>query len=73
PEDAKDIYGIELQKIDNITNQDAIIIAVAHDSYKNLSLEFWGKILNENGLIIDIKSIYKDNNLILNRFKYWSL
>ena len=73
PEDAKDIYGIELQEIDNITNQDAIIIAVAHDSYKNLSLEFWERILNENGLIIDIKSIYKDNNLILNRFKYWSL
>ena len=73
PKDAKDTYGIELQEIDNITNQDAIIIAVAHDSYKNLSLEFWEKILNENGLIIDIKSIFKDKNSILNRFKYWSL
>ena len=73
PKDAKDTYGIELQEIDNITNQDAIIIAVAHNSYKNLSLEFWEKVLNENGLIIDIKSIFKEKNSILNRFKYWSL
>ena len=59
PKDAETQYNIKLQNIDDIKNQDAVIIAVAHKEYINLPLEFWGKALNYEGIIIDVKSIFE--------------
>ncbi len=62
-------YGIKLnEKINN--NYDAIIVAVNHNQYINLEEDFFKKHTSKNGIIIDIKGIYRNKikNLI-----YWSL
>ena len=73
PEEAKSQYGIELQKIEEIKKQDAIILAVAHKEYLNLSSKHWEKMLNPNGIIIDIKSVFKKDYFSKMRYRYWSL
>ena len=49
---------------------DAIIIAVAHQSYIDIDQSFFENITHPNALIADIKGIY--GNKISSR-KYWSL
>ena len=73
PDEAKSKYDIELQKIEDIKNQDAIIIAVCHREYINFSERRWQRILRPNGVVIDIKSIFNENYFSKLNFKYWAL
>jgi len=62
-------YGFELTK--NIGNDyDAVIIAVNHSEYKNFDEAWFSKVLGKDGLIIDIKGIYKGK---FSKTHYWSL
>ena len=62
-------YGFELAS--EISNDyDAVLITVAHDSYKDLTDEYFASITKENSLIADIKGIYRNK---INKRNYWSL
>jgi UDP-N-acetyl-D-glucosamine/UDP-N-acetyl-D-galactosamine dehydrogenase len=52
---------------------DAVIVAVAHDQFKKLKPAELGSLLKKNGLLFDIKSIYKSNNFIEHSIHYKSL
>ncbi|PTI70162.1 nucleotide sugar dehydrogenase [Mammaliicoccus vitulinus] len=61
-ETAKKLYGIELKDKNEMTKTDALIFAVPHNDYiedKNSYLE----LLNDNGILIDIKGLIKDKDL----------
>ena len=49
---------------------DAVIIAVNHSEYKNLDEAWFKKILSKDGLIVDIKGVYKGK---IKDIAYWSL
>jgi len=62
-------YGIELKR-KNGKHYDAIIVAVSHKDYLNLKEEYFEKMMDTPGLLVDVKGTY------LNQFKklnYWSL
>ncbi len=62
-------YGFELTP--EIANDyDAVLVAVSHDNYKNLDEVYFASITKKNGLVADLKGIYR--NKITSR-KYWSL
>ena len=62
-------YGFEL--VDEIAGDyDAIIIAVPHDSYKKLDDKYFASISKEQGLIADLKGIYRGK---ISTRNYWSL
>ena len=68
-EEVKHEYGIEL-KPGPEGKYDAIIVAVAHKVYLDLNETFFLDLLNEKGILVDLKGIYR------NRMKwltYWSL
>jgi UDP-N-acetyl-D-glucosamine/UDP-N-acetyl-D-galactosamine dehydrogenase len=62
-------YGFELVK-ETGTDYDAVIIAVNHSEYKNLDEAWFKKILSKDGLIVDIKGVYKGK---IKDIAYWSL
>ncbi|MBL0138857.1 MAG: nucleotide sugar dehydrogenase [Bacteroidetes bacterium] len=62
-------YGFELVK-ETGTDYDAVIIAVNHAEYKNLDEAWFKKILSKDGLIVDIKGVYKGK---IKDIAYWSL
>ena len=72
-EEAKNRYGITLKKINSIKNQDAVIIAVSHRQYINLSSKDWKRMLKPKGVVIDVKSIYKNEFFSKMGFVHWSL
>ena len=62
-------YGFELSE--NINNSyDAVILAVSHTEYLELSEEYFENILNKDGIIVDIKGIYRN---VIKNVEYWSL
>jgi UDP-N-acetyl-D-glucosamine/UDP-N-acetyl-D-galactosamine dehydrogenase len=69
----KNNYKIFLEDINNLKKQDCVLLAVPHDFYKRISKEEWKKIINKNGVFIDLKSalnIKLFNDISIN---YWQL
>ena len=73
PKEAIKEYDIKLKKLIDLKDQDAIIIAVSHEEYTNISLNHWSQMLKPNGVIIDVKSVYKKNYFSKLKFRYWAL
>ncbi len=49
---------------------DAIIIAVSHREYLHFDENYFASLLTENGIVVDIKGIYRNK---INKLNYWSL
>lgn len=49
---------------------DAVIVAVNHKEYANYNAEYFNSILAANGLVVDLKGIYRNK---LENINYWSL
>lgn len=57
-EDAEEFYKIKvLNKLPLSEKFDAIIVAVAHKFFKEISLNNWNQLLNKNSIIYDLKGI----------------
>jgi UDP-N-acetyl-D-galactosamine dehydrogenase len=62
-------YGFGLAK--DISNEyDAVIIAVPHEPYKELDEEYFASITKKDGLIADLKGMYRNQ---ITKRTYWSL
>lgn len=68
-EEIKHEYGYTLLEKPE-PKYDAIIVAVNHEEYSNLTQEFFDSMLTQKGLIVDLKGIYKDK---IKNYSYWSL
>ncbi|WP_296808287.1 nucleotide sugar dehydrogenase [uncultured Methanobrevibacter sp.] len=71
-DDVKQTYGIDL--IDKCDGKyDVIIIAVAHNPFKDLTLNKLEKLSNNNPIIIDLKSVLSKEIQKSEKISYWSL
>lgn len=69
PEDVRRMYGINLIEKPR-GNYDAIIVAVGHDAYKDLTEDYFDNLTYDNAVLVDIKGLYRDR---IHKLKYWSL
>lgn len=72
-ESVKNIYDIELQSWESITDIDAILLCVAHKQYIETSREEIKDKLNRRGLIMDIKEIFNDAEFADTGILLWRL
>jgi len=67
-------YGIKLNKLEDITDVDAVIFAVPHERFKNISLKDLKKIYKDNKLVlIDIKGMFNKKEAESLNYLYWRL
>lgn len=75
--DAMHEYGVTLTDLSDIHDVDCIIIAVAHDEFKNLSLIELNRMyrdgINQEKVLIDVKSILDKNAIEGAGYRYWRL
>lgn len=75
PKDAYNEYGISLHPMDEVKGADCIIVAVAHEDFRNMKQETFGAFWNEKnpgqGVLIDVKGIY-DGPFVTGQ-RYWRL
>ena len=76
--DAMNEYGVKLTKIEDIVDADCVIIAVAHNEFKSLSLDDLKKLFKVGvpeieKVLIDVKGIYKVEALKNSGMQWWRL
>ncbi|MCQ2485463.1 MAG: nucleotide sugar dehydrogenase [Clostridia bacterium] len=76
-DDVKRDYDIDLIDMDELKDLDCIILAVAHDEFKKLTLDEYGKLFrkmpDEKKVFIDVKGLFKLSELKEKGFSYWRL
>lgn len=75
---AKEEYGIDLVPYSDIPKADCVIVAVGHNEYRSMStLElkelFKENIPDEEKVLIDVKSLYRIDELIASGMRFWRL
>lgn len=71
-EEAKKIYGIDFSSMDEITDMDAIILAVAHDEFKGLEKADVDKMFGVGQkVLLDVKGILNPANYA--DYSFWRL
>ena len=65
--------NIELVDFGSIRGYDAAILAVGHETYCNLRLDDWQRMLTENGVVIDVKSLYDKDTFSGTCIRHWRL
>ena len=73
PKEAEEQFGIKIQKISRIKEQDAVILAVAHKEFSKLKINHWKTMLRSNGVLIDVKSTFGKDYFSDLPIRYWSL
>ncbi len=73
--DAMNEYGVKLSKLENVHDVDCIIIAVAHNEFKSLKLDDLKKLYKPSikQVLIDVKGLYKVEDLKSSGMKWWRL
>jgi UDP-N-acetyl-D-galactosamine dehydrogenase len=75
--EAKHEYGIDLIDIKEINDADCLVLAVAHDIFKQMSWEdidnLYGDFESHEKILIDVKSILDRNEIEEKGYSYWRL
>lgn len=87
--EVKEEYGLELLNFNQLSNLDALVLAVPHKSYKNLSIEELDKLFGDNNevfeevaattnensekVIIDVKGVLSRKEVESKGYLYWRL
>lgn len=67
--EVKEEYGLDLKK-EPSGKYDAIILAVSHREYLGLGEDYFGPMLNKEGIVVDVKGILRGK---IKNHTYWSL
>lgn len=75
--DAMREYGVTLTKFEDVKDADCVIVAVAHKEFKALGLDDIKKLYksssDEEKVLLDVKGLYKVDDLKKSGMKYWRL
>ena len=75
--DAMREYGVTLTKLEDVHDADCVIVAVAHEEFKRLKLETIKNLFKNSNdpekVLVDVKGIYKVEELEASHMKYWRL
>ncbi|MFG6119303.1 nucleotide sugar dehydrogenase [Thalassobacillus sp. B23F22_16] len=77
PVEAKHEYGVDLVPFDLINDADCIVFAVAHDLFRDLTIDqingLFGDFPNNEKVLIDVKSILDKQKIEKAGYSYWRL
>ena len=75
---AKQEYGVDLVPFDQIPKADCVIVAVGHSQYRSMSMMqlkalFKSELQDDEKVLIDIKSLYRMDELVASGMRFWRL
>lgn len=78
PEVAKQEYGVDLVPMSEIPKADCVIVAVGHKEYRSMSTMrlkelFKEELPDEEKILIDVKGLYRMDELKASGMKFWRL
>lgn len=78
PEVAKHEYGVDLVSFEDIPKADCIIVAVGHNEFRSMSMMqfkemFKPELADNEKVLIDVKSLYRMDELKASGMRFWRL
>jgi UDP-N-acetyl-D-galactosamine dehydrogenase len=73
PDEARHEYGVELVAWDRLPPAAAIVAAVAHRQFKARPVADFANKLQANGVLTDVKSMFKEAELVAHGISVWRL
>lgn len=75
PKAAKHEYGVDLMNLEDVHDADCVIVAVAHNEFKEMGLSGVMKLFveNEQKVLIDVKGLYSIQDLSTVNVLWWRL
>lgn len=75
---AKSEYGVELVPFKDVPKADCLIVAVGHNQYRSLSMMqlkelFKNNLSDDEKVLIDVKSLYRMDELKASGMRFWRL
>ena len=75
---AKHEYGVDLVPFNEIPKADCVIMAVGHNEFRSMSMMqlkelFRSELPDEEKVLIDVKSLYRKDELDASGMRYWRL
>lgn len=75
---AKEAYGVDLVPAEELPKADCVIVAVGHKEYRNMSMMqlkklFKPELPDNEKVLIDVKSLYRKDELEASGMRYWRL
>lgn len=75
--DAMHEYGVKLTRLEDVSGADCVIVAVAHKEFRELGLErirkLYGDCPDHEKVLIDVKGLYKIEDLKASGLSWWRL
>lgn len=75
--DALREYGVKLTRLEDVSDADCVIVAVAHNEFRKMSLQTIAKLYkdipNDRKVFIDVKGLYSIGDLDKTGMQYWRL
>ena len=72
-EEAKKLYGIQLDTMDKLVDLDALIIATSHEEFKKITMKEFDKMFKNKKVIVDVKGILDREEYQKANYNYWRL
>ena len=72
-DEARAYYGVPLHPWEEMTDLGALIIAVPHRQYREMSISDFTACLNEKGCLIDVKSMLEPDAVRKTNLNFWRL
>ena len=78
PEVAKEEYGVDLVDFSELPKADCVIVAVGHNEYRSMSMGkikemFKDELADEEKVLVDVKSLYRMDELKASGMRFWRL
>lgn len=75
---AREEYGVDLVPFDHVPKADCVIVAVGHNEYRAMPMMklkelFKPELLDEDKVLVDVKSLYRMDELKASGMRYWRL
>ena len=75
---AKHEYGVDLVPFEEIPKADCVIVAVGHNEYRSMSMMqlkglFKDELADEEKVLVDVKSLYRMDELKASGMRFWRL
>ncbi len=74
-DEARRLYGIQFANMKTVENMDAVILAVSHEQFRDLTVADFDRIYTgtHKKVLVDVKSILDKNTFIKAGYVYWRL
>ena len=70
-------YGVILTKMEDVKDADCVIVAVAHNEFRALSLDDIKALFKDGAdddkVVLDVKGLYKADDLNASGMRWWRL